>query len=240
MRRTKMQDIRAITVDLDDTLWPIDPVIEAAEQSLYSWLCSNCPGIARSHTIESMREIRLSIAQEDKRIAHDLSEVRRRSLERLIVAEGAYPGEYVDQAMEEFLVHRNKVEFFPDAVPFLERVSASFPLLSISNGNADLRRIGVSSLFAAHISATDVGAAKPDSKLFRAACDYLELAPENVLHIGDHPIQDILGAARIGMKTVWVNRSGAYWDEEHSADHEVTSLEQVLALLPLRSFGDPE
>lgn len=235
-----MDEIRAITLDLDDTLWPIQPVIEAAENRLYDWLSVNCPRIAAAHTVETLRQSRMAIAQFEQTIAHDLTEVRRRSLHRIIVDEGSYPRVYVDRAMAEFLEHRNKVELFPDSLPFLTRVRESYPLLSISNGNADLHRIGLADLFVAHISARDVGAAKPDARVFHAACRHLELEPEQVLHIGDHPVQDILGAAQIGMKTVWINRSGAQWEDEPGADHEVASLEGVLDLLPLQPYGDPE
>lgn len=238
--RPQLDEIRAITLDLDDTLWPIAPVIQAAEHRLYQWLSRNCPRVARTHDIDSMREVRLLIARENQEIAHDVTEVRRRSLEHLIVENGEYPAELVDQAMTEFLNHRNQVELFPDVIPFLSLARAAFPLLSISNGNADLRRIGLDRLFVAHISATNVGAAKPDPRLFLAACAHLELAPQQVLHIGDHPVQDILGAAQVGMKTVWINRTGAQWDDAHRADHEVTSLEQIPDLLPSHRFGDPE
>lgn len=228
-----MNDILGITIDLDDTLWPIEPVIDGAERRLYEWLSENCPRVTRDHTVDSMRELRLSIAQTNHEVAHDLGELRRRSLARLIVIEGGYPRHMVDNAMAEFLKHRNNVELFPDAMPFLERAaSRSFPLLSITNGNADLQRIGLDHLFHHHVSAANVGAAKPDARLFQAACDRLQAPPEKVLHIGDHPVQDILGAARAGMKTVWVNRNGDQWQEEHGADHEVTSLKQVLNLLP--------
>ena len=238
--KQSMHDIRAITVDLDDTLWPIGPVIEVAERSLYRWLAVNCPRSVRRHTVDSMREARTRVAKTEKGIAYDVTEVRRRSLMELIVEQGAYPSKFVDDAMAEFLKHRNRVELYPDVLPFLNRTKARFPLLSISNGNADLHQIGLGDLFSGHISAGKLGAAKPDSKLFRAACDLLELAPEQVLHIGDHPIEDILGASQVGMKTVWINRTGTPWDEEHSADYEVTSLEQVLDLLPLRGPGDSE
>lgn len=235
-----MDEIRAITLDLDDTLWPIQPVIEAAENRLYDWLSLNCPRSAAAHTIESLRESRVAIAQFEKAIAHDLTEVRRRSLHQIIVEQGAYPRVYVERAMAEFLEYRNKVELFPDSLPFLTRARETYPLLSISNGNADLHRIGLADLFVTHISASDVGAAKPDAKVFHAACKHLELEPEQVLHIGDHPVQDILGAAQIGMKTVWINRTGAQWEDEPGADYEVTSLERVLDLLPLQPSGDSE
>lgn len=238
-RRTHypMENIRAITLDLDDTLWPIEPVIETAEDRLYQWLSANCPGITPSHTIETMRAARLDIARIHKEIAHDLTEVRRRSLHRIIVVEGGYPDGYVDQAMAEFLMHRNNVELFPDVLPFLNSARKHYPLLSVSNGNADLHRIGLDELFVRHVSARDAGAAKPDPRIFQAACDHLGLRPAQVLHIGDHPVQDILGAARHGMKTVWVNRNGAHWDQDAGADHEVSSLEGVLDLLPLNKSG---
>lgn len=236
----QMGEIRAITLDLDDTLWPIDPVIDAAEKRLFDWLAARCPRVARLHTVESMREARSEIARLETGIAHDLTEVRRRSLERILVVEGAYPAGLVDEAMDEFLHHRNEVEFFPDTLPFLSRASARLPLLSTSNGNADLQRIGLSEFFVAHVSASNVGAAKPDERVFLAACGRLGLEPEQVLHIGDHPVQDILGAARVGMKTVWINRTGGRWEADHDADHEVTSLEQVPELFPPHRLGDPE
>jgi len=238
-----MYDIRAIALDLDDTLWAVEPVIEAAEIRLFDWLSTHCPEIARTHTVASLRESRVQIARFEKGIAHDLTEVRRRSLHRVIVGEAAYPDAYVDRAMEEFLEHRNKVELFPDVLPFLERAREVYPLLSISNGNADLARIGLAEHFTAHVSARDVGAAKPDARVFLAACEHVGLRPHQVLHIGDHPVQDILGAAGAGMRTVWLNRDGTPWDApemEPVADHEVTSLEQVLNLLPLERPGDPE
>lgn len=235
-----MEEIRAITLDLDDTLWPVEPTIAAAEDKLYEWLSVNCPRVARSHSVESLRDSRLAIAQFEKEVAHDLTEVRRRSLHRIIVGEGAYPGGYVDRAMAVFLEHRNKVELYPDALPFLNRAGETYPLLSVSNGNADLQRIGLADLFVTHICARDVGAAKPDPRVFQAACEHLELEPQQVLHIGDHPVQDILGAAQIGMKTVWINRTGAKWENEPGADHEVTSLERVLDLLPLPRPGVSE
>ena len=38
--------VRAITLDLDDTLWPIEPVMLRAEQRLDAWLRTHCPPVA--------------------------------------------------------------------------------------------------------------------------------------------------------------------------------------------------
>jgi len=234
-----MMQVHAITIDLDDTLWPVDPVIEAAEQALQCWLARQCPRVVDARDMDSMRALRHAIAAESPAIAHDLTELRRRALARAMVEEAGYTDTLVDEAMRVFLDHRNRVQLYPDALPFLEQASRRVPLLSISNGNADLERIGLSALFESHVNARAVGAAKPDVRVFRAACDLLDLRPGQVLHIGDHPVQDILGAAGAGMKTVWINRSGARWEEVHSADHEVSSLDQVLDLVRWHETGDP-
>ena len=49
---------RAISLDLDDTLWPIWPVIEKAEQALHDFLCERCPKTAAAFPIVAMRALR--------------------------------------------------------------------------------------------------------------------------------------------------------------------------------------
>ena len=48
----------ALSFDLDDTLWPVGPVIAAAEKELLCWLREHHPQTVSGHSIESMRELR--------------------------------------------------------------------------------------------------------------------------------------------------------------------------------------
>lgn len=228
-----MLEIRAITLDLDDTLWPIEPVINIAEERLFNWMSEYCPRVTQNHSLESLMQLRAQLTEQRPDLAHDLTEQRKLFLAQLIVERHGYHPHYADLAMEKFLTHRNEVEFFPDALPFLEIASKNFPIISISNGNADLSRIGINRLFCDHVSSREVGVAKPDTRIFFEACQRLAYKPSEVLHIGDHPTQDILGAAKAGMKTAWVNRTGIIWENEQHADIEVSSLEEILELLPL-------
>ncbi len=104
-------------------------------------------------------------------------------------------------------------------------------MVSISNGNADLTRIGLRRYFSACVSAREIGVAKPHPRTFLTACNRAGHPPECTLHIGDHPHQDILGAAEVGMKTIWMNREGIEWNHEHRPDAEVCSLYDVTELL---------
>jgi putative hydrolase of the HAD superfamily len=227
-----MKQIRAITLDLDDTLWPIEPVIRAAEQALHDWMAENCPRVARRYDIEGLRAARVEFAQRLPRLAHDLTELRHRFL-RGVLTQAGYDPDMADTAFEVFMRRRNQVSLFPDALPALQCLAERYPLASVSNGNADLARIGLDLLCAARVSAREVGAAKPHPDVFLAACEAVDCPPDRVVHIGDHPDQDVLGALGAGMRAIWVNRHNHGWLHAQRADAEVSSLEEVPALLEI-------
>ena len=225
-----MDSARALTIDLDDTLWAVAPVIIQAEKRMYEWLTVNCPAVTHRNNFEDLRTVRAEVEQEFPALNHDLTTMRKLTLERVLIACG-YDDSYVNPAFEAFMQARNDVSLFPDVSPSLEQLSQRYPLVSVSNGNADLTRMGIGRYFTASVSAREVGAAKPHARMFMTACERLKCAPEHVIHIGDHPQQDILGASKVGMKTIWINRQRLIWDHKHQPDAEVNSLSEVTELL---------
>ena len=199
--------VRAITLDLDDTVWPFAPIGVRIERVLDDWMRTHSPATADMFPVEAMRALRERVAADHPALGHDMSALRRLTLETALRESGGDVA-LTDAAYEAFFAERNRVEFYPDAVHALERISARLPIASLSNGNADLARIGVDHLFAAQVSACSFGTAKPDPAIFLAACDALGLPPGEVLHVGDHPDADVAGAARAGMRSCWINRVG--------------------------------
>jgi putative hydrolase of the HAD superfamily len=126
--------------------------------------------------------------------------------------------------MEAFLAARNEVMLYPDALEALERLSAKYPLAAVSNGNADLERIGLHGYFTAIVNARKVGFAKPDPRIFAAACVALETEPDRVLHVGDDPELDVRGAARFGARSAWINRERRSWPGDSVDTHEFHDL----------------
>ena len=61
------------------------------------------------------------------------------------------------------------VTLFEDVLPALEWLSARMPIVSVSNGNADVHQIGIGNFFAATVTARDVGVGKPHARIFQAA-----------------------------------------------------------------------
>jgi putative hydrolase of the HAD superfamily len=224
------EDIKAICIDLDDTLWPIEPVIREAEKRLHDWLASNCPDVTEGYSIDDLRELRSSVTDAHPERAHDFTWLRRRSLRR-VLREYGYADEYVDTAFEVFLTARHDVTLFDDVLPGLKALASRYPLACLSNGNADVNRIGLNGHFRFSLSAREVGQPKPHRAMFDEACRRFELQAHEVLHAGDHPVQDIDGAADAGLRTVWVNRNGTAFSGNRTPDREVDSLSELAEIL---------
>jgi HAD superfamily hydrolase (TIGR01549 family) len=226
--------ILAISLDLDDTLWPIDPAIANAEQTLDDWLRAGHPKVAAAWPIPAMRELRDVISRERPDLAHDFTAQRLLTLERAFASCGM-GAEHVDAAFEVYYAARNRVECYADALPALAAISARVPLVSISNGNADLERIGLKRHFRHCISAREVGHAKPHAAIFRTACDRLGIAAEHVLHVGDDPLLDVAGARDAGLRTAWLNRGSAAWSHGAAPDLTITDLRELADWLLARA-----
>jgi FMN hydrolase / 5-amino-6-(5-phospho-D-ribitylamino)uracil phosphatase len=205
-----MAATQVISLDLDDTLWPVAPVIAAAEAELYGWLQARYPRAVRGHTIESMRANRARVAVKFPEQSHDLTFLRRHALGQQLTAAG-YPQSSCDEALEIFLIARNRVEFYEDVRPTLERLRRRYRLFALSNGNADLGRCGIGDFFEGHVTAIGAGAAKPDARIFAALRDMAGVDAEEILHVGDDPITDVVGARQAGMQTAWLNRDARAW-----------------------------
>ena len=205
-----MSAIRVISLDLDDTLWPVAPVIAAAEAALHDWLKERYPRAVRGHSLGTMRAMRAQIAAQFPAQSHDLTFLRRHALASQFIAAG-YAESACEEALEVFLAARNRVAFFDDVRPTLARLRARYRLFALSNGNADLERCGIGELFDGHVSAIAAGAAKPDARIFQALRDMTGVAASEILHVGDDPITDVVGARQAGMQTAWLNRDARSW-----------------------------
>jgi HAD superfamily hydrolase (TIGR01549 family) len=199
-----------LSFDLDDTLWPVAPVIAAAESELLSWLRARYPQTVSGHSVESMRALRAAVTERFPERGHDLTFLRHRALKDLFAAAG-HAESLADDALEVFFAARNRVEFYEDVRPSLLRLHSRYRLFALSNGNADLQRCGIADLFAGHVTASAAGAAKPDARIFAALLAMAGVEAHQVLHIGDDPLADVVGATRAGMQAVWLNRDARPW-----------------------------
>lgn len=222
--------IRCIAFDLDDTLWPCQPVIDHAERQLYAWLQQNTPHITGQHSFQELRASCRAFMQAKPELRHDLSHVRRLWLKQQAKAHG-YPEVIMEEAFQVFWLARNEVNFYADTLATLEDLNQDYSLGVISNGNADVHHIGVGHLFDFTVSAAEAGVAKPHYDIFdlayQKASQFQIIEPEQILYVGDDPEKDVMAASQYGMKSAWFNPHGEAWKGEDMPHITVQNLAEL-------------
>lgn len=237
MNTPAQEPIRALLFDLDDTLWPITPVIERAETLLFDWLSDQVPRVTERYTIAAMRKRRSELMAEHPRFRVDLWALRHAALHEAFVACGADTTR-IEEAMNVFTTARNQVTLFDDVLVCLPRLAKRITLGSLTNGAADLRQIGLNHHFAVSLAAHEIGRAKPDPAVFHAACEALALPPSQVAYVGDDLRLDVEGAQKAGLRGIWLNRHRAAKPAEQAhiePDASLASLHELEQWLHLRS-----
>jgi FMN hydrolase / 5-amino-6-(5-phospho-D-ribitylamino)uracil phosphatase len=226
-----LDDVRAVAFDLDNTLWEVEPVIARAEIRLHDWLRENCPRIPERISVEDMRAAREQLARQEPHNAHDFTYLRITALARH-ARECGYDEAIAERAFEVFFAARNELDLFEDVRAALERLRSRYALASLSNGNADLVRIGLSDLFVLSLNARQIGAAKPHPRCFERLAGELSLDPLQIVYVGDDPYLDVAAARAAGYRTAWMNRRRDSWPSGlQRADLEVADCTQLAAAL---------
>ncbi|HXQ63815.1 MAG TPA: HAD family hydrolase [Steroidobacteraceae bacterium] len=222
---------RAVSLDLDNTLWDTPPVLVRAEAALRMWLLVHAPRIAEQFSSADLQQLRLELATAEPGLSHDLSWLRTETLRHAAHAAG-YPASVAEEAFAVFLRERNMIEPFADVPAALARLARRVPLYAVSNGNACVHRVGIGTFFRGALDAAAAGAAKPDGRIYARLIAMAAVEPGEIVHVGDDAIADVQGARAAGLQTVWMNRRGAPWPTDIArADREVGDLAELAELI---------
>ena len=156
--------LKLITFDLDNTLWHTDPVIVKADQVQWQSIVSLCPEAKTLYTADTLKQLTVKVANEKPELKHKLSLLRQEILYQFFIQCGfnkAQADHHSQQVFADFLNARNQVELFPGALELLQTLQSNYQVIALSNGNADLTKIGLDSLFNAHYHAENVARPKP-------------------------------------------------------------------------------
>ncbi len=209
--------IRAISLDLDDTLWPVLPTLKAAEAAQHAFLSEHAPATAQLLQDKARADaIRQTIRDDFAHMAHDMSHFRQQFIRRSLALAGDDEA-LVEPTFTQFFAARNRVQWFDEVAESLAWLSARYPLVAISNGNARLDMTGLSPWFTASASAGEVGIAKPHARIFAAAAQTVQLPESAFLHVGDDAQLDVEGALASGMQAAWVQRPELHYHQQADA-----------------------
>jgi putative hydrolase of the HAD superfamily len=135
-----------------------------------------------------------------------LADLRRRCAELLSRELGVEVG-------VQTLVESIRFDAYPDARPSLADLSGrGLRLVCVSNWDctlgAVLDRCGLGELLDGAVSSAEAGARKPDPAIFAEALELAGCEPEEALHVGDSPEEDLEGARAAGIRALLLDREG--------------------------------
>lgn len=113
----------------------------------------------------------------------------------------------------------------------LARLQGRYVLGVLTNGNADVRRLGLGQYFDFILCAEELGVGKPDPHPFREALRRGGVAAGQALHVGDHPLDDMTGARQAGLRSVWFNPDDRPWPGGAEPDARIRRLDELPGLL---------
>ena len=218
--------IKYISFDLDDTFWDVMPTIYRAEGKTKEWIKDNFPGVSKIMDKDTVVDLRNKILKEDPSLLVKISELRTRIFYETAVMAGyseMESHEMSQKAFQIFINARNDVKLFDGVRETLESLSNKYSLGVITNGNADLKKIGIDHFFKHIFSSANSGAHKPDPRAFEALINASNLQANEICHVGDHPLNDVKGSLECGMKPIWYKNDGAEWPYD---DIDVPSFEK--------------
>ncbi|MFC3095311.1 HAD family hydrolase [Alteromonas sediminis] len=202
--------IKAISFDLDDTLYDNHPVIMRAEQGLQTYLNQHYPHAANLGK-EAQGAIKQHLIKQDKRLASDMGELRRQTLRAMLSSSTLSDAEIEDAVTGCFNLFyrlRSDVKINKTVYSCLSRLKEIVPIVAITNGNIDTQVTGFDDYFEFTLHASLAFPRKPYPDMFLEAARRLNCQPEEILHVGDGLINDVYGAYKAGFQTAWlaVNR----------------------------------
>lgn len=223
--------IKVISFDADATLWDFEKVMKHSLKHVLLELGDIDPVAYSKLTIEKMIEIRNETA-EDLIGKVNLEEIRYQAFRATLDAVNKPDDDLARHLNEVYLKHRfEDIELYDDVLPTLTALKKKYTLIIISNGNSYPEKCGLGELIDLAIFAQDYNVSKPDKRLFEIAMEKIGCTAEEIIHIGDSLISDILGAQRAGITNVWLNRNHNPGLEVVNPENEITSLTELLEIL---------
>jgi HAD superfamily hydrolase (TIGR01549 family) len=198
-----LSPVQVLSFDLDDTLYDNAPVIEAAEQAMLKALARQAPASKATDSAFWWQQ-RLKLASIEPEIRHDIGRWRLLGIEAGLLELGIASDEakiVAQQGYDAFLEARTKISLTAEVIDLLTALSKQYRLIAITNGNACINKMGLGDLFQFSLQAGPDGKMKPYPDMFLLAAERLQLAPSQILHIGDSHRADVMGALAAGCQT---------------------------------------
>jgi putative hydrolase of the HAD superfamily len=226
--------VKALSFDLDDTLYDNWPHIHRAEQWLMDYLKSEVHATAHLTTIQ-WQQYKRRVIKNNPELKGDVSACRKAWLRLAFVEHGleqVAASHLAEQIFQQFLAVRSDFVVPLTSLALLQQLASRYRLVAITNGNVDIFQIGLGGLFELELKAGGKFSAKPAADMYHYASQQLQLAPQQIAHVGDHCITDVAGATKAGYRSIWLNQNSQQPRKLTALpDIEISQLAQLQYLL---------
>ncbi|WP_018691292.1 HAD-IA family hydrolase [Algicola sagamiensis] len=233
-KRFDLCRLQVISFDLDDTLYDNVPVILNAESAQLAFLQRKVPRLQNDDR-DSWIAQRFDFAKENQMLCQDVSQLRliatTEKLKKLgIPVEEAQA--LSKASFDVFLAARNQIDIPTAHLDTLNQLKAHYRLIAVTNGNADIKAIGLGEFFESSLSPTlnEVNM-KPAPDLLHLAAESCGVPADAILHVGDSLYSDVGAANASGAIGCWLNPQRSRLSNQAALPHlEITKLSELLAL----------
>ena len=231
--------IKAIFFDLDGTLCDSDSAWEIAQTETFQLLCERYPDVSERTLTEAWEKVHQEQFQRLHAGEISMATVRD-SRFGCLFKELGLPTDVAPERFNDFLSSRylTNLRLYED-VKVLDALR-TFHVGIITNGAHDthtdsqltkVQRLGLSNRIQSLTISDEIGVRKPNVEIFKVACERAGVLPSAAMFIGDTVANDIVGANRAGMLSVFINRKSEVMvpqtaDERPDAD--ISNLCEVL------------
>ncbi|MBU9712150.1 HAD family hydrolase [Evansella tamaricis] len=131
---------------------------------------------------------------------------------------------------------RNAPHVYEESFKVLDKLKGNYKLLLLTNGSPDLQQTKLKitpelvPYFDQIVISGAFGRGKPDPSIFEHALSLVSLHKHEVIMVGDNLMTDILGASRVGIRSVWINRHNKERNEVEPT-YEIQHLEELFPIL---------
>lgn len=206
----RLKPFKAISFDLDDTLYDNAPIMHATENAMQSYFIKTLAflNVAHSFDFDFWYAFRQQVLIHYPHLIHDVGELREAgyALGMQTLGLSSVKSQSMAHAAQQYFNECRSNFTVPESSHrLLENLQKKYPLVVISNGNANTNKIGINNYFSHVYHAGIAGKQKPNSDMFLKACEVLNIASSELLHVGDCGTSDIMGAVLAGCQTAYVS-----------------------------------
>ena len=234
--------IKAVFFDLDGTLCDSDTAWSIAQRETFQFLRKQRPDVSEEALTEAWRTVHQELFKQLNAGKCAMADVRDSRFQCLFRELGLPIGKNTEELSDFFCSRYLTSLRLYDDVAILEKLQ-TYHVGIITNGAHDehtdsqlskVRHLGLSGRIQSLTISGEVGVRKPNAKIFKVACERAGVLPKEAVFVGDTIENDIVGANRAGMTSVFIDRKSDVLTPEtvdEQPDHLISNLHDVLSCL---------